>query len=311
MMAAIGTALRPLIIRMLGLAAIFAINVLAGCSSPASSLPGTAPNGANSSTSGRLSGTLDGWVNAVCDRGRGPQPLVPGRYMGGATNPIECFATMQAADGGRMGPVPILIGTYTSESAMANDLGSLGAYAEGQDGNEYIVFAAPKTLGPALAAESAMFQPLQAYGFDISPSPNPLFEPPPLQPAPASTDPAPAPTALPPAAGNGRQIPPDADPQGFVGYPDARCNDTNPAVAIGRTADSVVVICQTGIGRLYYKGVGLQNGLSVEVDDPVPTGATFVATNNGVQYSLSPTALIITQGSTVLSNEPMLEYWSA
>jgi hypothetical protein len=82
-------------------------------------------------------------------------------------------------------------------------------------------------------------------------------------------------------------------------------------VAIGRTADSVVVICQTGVGRFYYKGVGLQNGLSVEIDDPVQTGAAFVATNNGVQYSLSPTALIITQGSTVLSDEPMLEYWSA
>jgi hypothetical protein len=43
----------------------------------------------------------------------------------------------------------------------------------------------------------------------------------------------------------------------------------------------------------------------------VQTGANFVATNNGVQYPLSPAALIITQGSTVLSDEPMLEYWSA
>jgi hypothetical protein len=72
-----------------------------------------------------------------------------------------------------------------------------------------------------------------------------------------------------------------------------------------------VVICLTGAGRFYYKGVGLQNGLPVEIDDPVKTGAAFVATNNGVQYSVSPTALTITQGSTVMSNEPMLEYWSA
>ena len=104
---------------------------------------------------------------------------------------------------------------------------------------------------------------------------------------------------------------PDADTQGFVGYPGARCNHTNPAVAIGRTSDSVVVICQTGVGRLYYKGVGLQNGQSVEIDDPVQTGAAFVATNNGVQYSVSPAALIITQSLTVMSNEPMSEYWSA
>jgi hypothetical protein len=81
-------------------------------------------------------------------------------------------------------------------------------------------------------------------------------------------------------------------------------------VVIARTADSALVICETGVGRYYYRGVGLRNGLSIEIEDPVPTGAGFVATNNGVQYSVSPGALVITQGSTVLSNEPMLEYWS-
>jgi hypothetical protein len=41
-----------------------------------------------------------------------------------------------------------------------------------------------------------------------------------------------------------------------------------------------------------------QNGSSVEIDDPVLSGAAsnFVATNSGVQYSFSPTALTITQG---------------
>ena len=61
----------------------------------------------------------------------------------------------------------------------------------------------------------------------------------------------------------------------------------------------------------YYRGVGLKNGLSVEIDDPVQTGAGFVATHNGVQYSVSPGALVIAQGSSLLSNEPMLGYWSA
>jgi hypothetical protein len=42
------------------------------------------------------------------------------------------------------------------------------------------------------------------------------------------------------------------------------------------------------------------------------TGAasTLVATNNGVQYSFSPSALIIGQGSTVVNNEPTVEYRS-
>jgi hypothetical protein len=81
-------------------------------------------------------------------------------------------------------------------------------------------------------------------------------------------------------------------------------------LVIAKTSNSLVVICQTGVGRYYYKGYGLQNSLSVEIDDPVRNGATFVATNNGVQYSVSPDALTITQGSTVLSSEPMVEYWS-
>lgn len=38
----------------------------------------------------------------------------------------------------------------------------------------------------------------------------------------------------------------------------------------------------------YYKGVGLQNGLSVEIEDPRPTGSGFVATNNGVQRGVEP-----------------------
>jgi len=156
-----------------------------------------------------------------------------------------------------------------------------------------------------------MFTPLQAYGFQISPSPNSLVEPSPPTALPTNTYPVPAPTAAPPPSRGGRSLPSDADAQGFVGSLGARCNYTNPAVVIARTADSAVVICETGAGRFYYRGVGLKNGLSVEIDDPVQTGAVFVATNNGVQYSVSPGAMLITQGSSVLSNEPMLEYWSA
>ncbi len=152
-----------------------------------------------------------------------------------------------------------------------------------------------------------MFQPLVAYGFELFPSSIPLVEPPP----PASTNSVPAPTAAFPSCTQWASDPARRRPTRLRRLSSARCNDTNPAVAISRTADSVVVIRQTGVGRFYYKRAGLQNKLSVEIDDPAQTEATFVATNNGVQHSPSPTALIITQGSTVLSNEPMLEYWSA
>jgi hypothetical protein len=47
------------------------------------------------------------------------------------------------------------------------------------------------------------------------------------------TNSVPPPTAVAAPSDNGRQIPADADAQGFVGYPGARCSYTNPAVAIG------------------------------------------------------------------------------
>ncbi|MFF0240613.1 hypothetical protein ACFYRW_10310 [Rhodococcus pyridinivorans] len=118
-----------------------------------------------------------------------------------------------------------------------------------------------------------------------------------------------------PATGPARPLPPvsaseDTDPQGFVGIPEARCNHTNPAVAIGQTADSLVVVCETGAGRYYYKGVRTNDGAAIEIDDPVPSGDGFTATNAGVQYSISSRALVISEGSTVLAEEPMLQYWS-
>jgi len=104
----------------ISLAAIFEIAVLAGCSSPS---PGSSP-----ATGTHLTGTISDWTSAVCERS--PQPFPNGRYMAGATSPTECFATMPKANGGRMGPVPILIGTYTSEASLNTDLGRLGALCE-------------------------------------------------------------------------------------------------------------------------------------------------------------------------------------
>ena len=146
----------------------------------------------------------------------------------------------------------------------------LGPYAEGNDGTEEVVFAA------FMGENHAGLTPLERFGFVLHPGkmsachgaysgqpvecppegePSiPPMQPPVALPAPTITNSVPAPNAVPPPSNNGRQIPPDADPQGFVGYPGARCNSTNPAVAIARTAQSAVVICETGVGRFYNKG---------------------------------------------------------
>lgn len=99
-----------------------------------------------------------------------------------------------------------------------------------------------------------------------------------------------------------------ADWQGFTDGP--RCNDSaDPAVAIGETDRSRVVICRVGAaGGLYYKGYA--DGKAVEVQFPQQSGNSFIATNGSVTYTVNPSALVIADGGAVLATEPMLAYWS-
>ncbi|MFC0451825.1 serine/threonine-protein kinase [Rhodococcus jostii] len=100
------------------------------------------------------------------------------------------------------------------------------------------------------------------------------------------------------------------DEQGFLPPSDARCNYTNPAAFIGRTTKSLVVVCETGVGRYYYQGVRISDGAAISVDDPVPNGSGFVATNagNGTQYRVTPSALtIVGSDGQVVATEPMIE----
>ncbi|GAC69812.1 hypothetical protein GS4_28_00600 [Gordonia soli NBRC 108243] len=100
-----------------------------------------------------------------------------------------------------------------------------------------------------------------------------------------------------------------ADAQGFVDGP--RCNvAADPAVVIGQTTRSRVVICRVGAaGGLYYKGVA--DGGAIEIDFPTSAGDTYYATNGAVTYVVSPRDLLITRGGSVVADEPMIAYWSA
>jgi hypothetical protein len=160
--------------KVLGLAAIFAIAVLAGCSSPS---PESSPT-----TGKHLEGTMDEWVNAVCTKG-GPLPMNRGRMLGNSTaKPLVCYGV---APGSRS-EIPIYIGTYPSESSMDSDLNPYmtGTYAEGNNGSDVVVFVSL----PIAPGTSVMFQPLEAYGFTIHQVRNPSVEPAPPQPLPGSTN---------------------------------------------------------------------------------------------------------------------------
>ena len=97
------------------------------------------------------------------------------------------------------------------------------------------------------------------------------------------------------------------DVQGFLGNP-ARCNVDDPAVFIGRTARSHVVVCRAGAtGGLYY--VGYAGGhRSDDVSWPEINGSTYVFRTRGASYQVGPNALTIVTPSTTVT-EPWLESW--
>ncbi|MBU3749614.1 MAG: hypothetical protein FGM52_04050 [Mycobacterium sp.] len=92
------------------------------------------------------------------------------------------------------------------------------------------------------------------------------------------------------------------------GYPDtaARCDDT--AVVFGRTAQSLVAICRAPDGLLEYRGVRLSD--QAELTLPATRGAdgTISADNDGVSYSVSPEALLVSEGDAVLYRSRWLEF---
>ncbi|MFE3053692.1 protein kinase [Nocardia sp. NPDC059239] len=100
------------------------------------------------------------------------------------------------------------------------------------------------------------------------------------------------------------------DTQGFTAQP-PRCNADDPAMAIGRTDKSRLVVCRTATGRFYYKGVRISDNAGIQLDDPVPDGTGgYTVTNptDGTQYRITAYSLVITTGGQVAANESMIEY---
>jgi hypothetical protein len=179
--------------KALSFVVIFAIAVLAGCSS---SPPVSSPT-----TGTHLTGTMGDWVNAMCTKI--PLPMNRGTMLGNsATTPTVCPGVVP----GSPSEIPIYIGTYPSESSMENDLNPYmtGPYAEGNNGSEVVVFVSL----PIPSGASAVFQPLEAYGFTIHQLRNLPVVPPSTQTPPGNTNAMPTPTAVPPDPRSTAQSPP-------------------------------------------------------------------------------------------------------
>jgi serine/threonine-protein kinase len=103
---------------------------------------------------------------------------------------------------------------------------------------------------------------------------------------------------------------PGTDAQGFVDYQGARCDVGNSPAALARTTQSVLVVCRSGPGDFYYRGVRLSDGAGIELANAVRSSGGFDVTNptDGTRYQIRPDSLTIIPPGSQAITEPMVAY---
>jgi hypothetical protein len=134
-------------------------------------------------------------------------------------------------------------------------------------------------------------QPMPVVGAQATPAP---YSEPPTQAKPTVDPPTPAPAPF------------ATDDRGFVNSA-ARCDTPQGAVAIGRTQQSLLVICAVQNGGYEYRAVRLSDGAPLTAPAQA-SGGGFVVQNDGVTYAVSQKDLVITSDDTVIRREPMISY---
>ena len=108
----------------------------------------------------------------------------------------------------------------------------------------------------------------------------------------------------PPSAG---AAPPPSDERGFVDST-ARCAAPSRAIGYGYTANSRVAICKDdATGQFQYRGVRVSDGARLILAARLTDGG-YVAENDGITYTVTSKALIISSGSKEIRSEPMIEF---
>jgi hypothetical protein len=108
--------------------------------------------------------------------------------------------------------------------------------------------------------------------------------------------------ATPPAVAD-----PSTDSLGFVDST-ARCAAPNTAVAFGSTANSRVAICKSPAGQYGYHGVRISDGAKLIALASVSADGSYVAKQDGVTYTVTSSALVVSDGSGVIRREPMVSF---
>jgi hypothetical protein len=99
---------------------------------------------------------------------------------------------------------------------------------------------------------------------------------------------------------------PTTDSQGYVDST-ARCISPATAVLFGSTESSRVAICKTSGGQYEYRGVRVRDGAKLVVPASQSGSDGFVAENDGVSYTVNGKSLLVSAGSKVIRDEPMVD----
>ncbi|MCH9668112.1 MAG: hypothetical protein K0U76_12845 [Actinomycetia bacterium] len=100
---------------------------------------------------------------------------------------------------------------------------------------------------------------------------------------------------------------PPFDSQGYVDST-ARCTAPSTAVVFGSTASSRVAICRNSDGDYQYRGVRVRDGAKLITSASRSSDGAFTADNDGIEYTVTSNALIISTGARVIRDEKMLDF---
>ena len=105
---------------------------------------------------------------------------------------------------------------------------------------------------------------------------------------------------------------PGTDSQGFIDHPAARCDAGTAPAVLARTTESVFVVCRSGPGDFYYRGVRLSDSATIELANAVRSSGGFDITNptDGTRYQIRPEGLTFITPDGEKLTEQMVEYSS-
>lgn len=100
---------------------------------------------------------------------------------------------------------------------------------------------------------------------------------------------------------------PPYDSQGYLNST-ARCTAPDTVIVFGSTASSRVAICSDEDGEYQYRGVRVRDGARLIAPASRSADGAFTASNDGIEYMVTSSGLVVSAGEQVIRDEPMVDF---